>query len=313
MKVAILGGSGFIGQHLCQHLLDEGHEVQVWTREPQDLDISGVQAVKWPLDEAKKHLDVDAIVNLAGETINQRWTPEAKERILHSRVDTTYHIIELIKRKKIAPKVLVNGSAIGYYGTSHSKTFTEEDGSQSDFLSQVSTAWEKAAEQVTMLGVRLVKLRLGLVLSQKGGALSKMMLPMKLYVGGNVGTGRQWVSWVHIQDVVRIMALTVEDETVEGVWNVTAPKPVRMKELTQTLAKALNKPHWLPVPSFMLQLLLGEMSDLILKGQKVLPAKLQAKGYTFKYPDLQSALLSVESPKHSQQNDPKDINDHENE
>ncbi|GAA0370141.1 TIGR01777 family oxidoreductase [Bacillus horti] len=307
MKVAILGGSGFIGTHLTEHLLAAGHQVQIWTRAPEEYDLDyDVELQKWPLDESRKHLDIDAIVNLAGETINQRWTAEAKERILHSRVDTTYHVVQLIKKGFLAPKIIVNGSAVGYYGTSKNKKFKENDPPQNDFLSQVAAAWEKVAEQFKSLNqpIRLVKLRFGLVLGD-GGALPKMALPYKMFAGGRVGSGKQWVSWIHVHDISRMITFALEQEQVEGVYNAVAPHPVMMNELGKTIGQALNRPHWLPAPSFAFQLALGEMSDLLLKGQHVLADKIQHEGFTFAYPKLLPALKQSLQKKSTQEVDDK--------
>lgn len=293
MKVAILGGSGFIGKYLTKHLLDEGYKVEIWTRAPEEYTYTDqVQVEKWPLDLSRKHLDIDVIVNLAGETINQKWTPEAKEGILQSRVDTTYHIYQLISNGYLAPKVIINGSAVGYYGTSAHRKFTESDPPQNDFLAQVTAAWERAADQLSSLQIRLVKLRLGLVLGD-GGALPKMLLPYKLYVGGRLGAGTQWVSWIHIQDVARMVQYVIEHEEVSGVYNAVAPEPVRMNDFGKTIGKVLHRPHWFPAPAFGLKALLGEMSMLILQGQYVIPKRIQEAGFSFEYPSLEAALTNI--------------------
>lgn len=290
MKVAILGGSGFIGRHVMKHLLAEGYDVQIWTRAPEDFhSTDDVQVEKWPLDQSRKHLDIDAIINLAGETINQRWTPEAKERILQSRIDTTYHIYQLISKGYLAPKVLVNGSAIGYYGTSLSKKFTENDPPQNDFLSQVTAAWERAADQFSSLPLRLVKLRFGLVLGD-GGALPKMLLPYKCFIGGKIGSGQQWVSWIQVEDVSRMIQFVLEKEQTEGVYNAVAPNPVKMNDFGKAIGHTLQRPHWFPVPSVGLKAILGEMSMLILQGQHVLPKRILEEGFSFQYPTIEAAI-----------------------
>jgi uncharacterized protein (TIGR01777 family) len=297
MKIAILGGSGFIGSQLTEHLIEKGHQVVIWTRSPEKIDSSKESAIhseKWPLTGESAHPDIDAVVNLAGETINQRWTPQAKERILRSRIETTRALVEIIESKKISPRVLVNGSAIGYYGTSQDLNFTEENERHgSDFLAQVCKAWEKEADQAKNHDVRVVKSRFGVVLGRDGGALPNMLFPYKLFAGGRVGTGQQWMSWVHIDDVVNLLTFALENEALSDALNCTSPHPVRMNQFGRTAGKTLGKPHWLPAPAFAIRLLLGEMSDLILKGQHVLPQKALEKGYSFKFPKLEEGLQDL--------------------
>jgi uncharacterized protein (TIGR01777 family) len=300
MKVAILGGSGFIGSYLTKHLVSKGHEVVIWTRSPEkikseyDFESSAVEAEKWPLEADTLHPNIEAVVNLAGETINQRWTPSAKNRILNSRVKTTQGLIQAIESGKVHPKVLVNGSAIGYYGTSLDMEFTEADHHQGDdFLAQVTMAWEKEADQAKNLGVRVVKARFGVVLGRDGGALPNMLLPYKLFAGGRIGSGQQWMSWIHIKDVVNLLTFTLENEAIEGPLNCTAPFPVRMNQFGETVGKVLSRPHWFPTPGFAMKLLLGEMSDLILKGQHVLPQKALKQGYAFAFPQLEESLQAL--------------------
>jgi uncharacterized protein (TIGR01777 family) len=297
MKIAILGGSGFIGSHLTEHLVEKGHQIVIWTRSPEKIDVtkeSAIQVEKWPLTAESAHPDVDAVVNLAGETINQRWTPQAKERILRSRVETTRALVEIIKTKKIHPRILVNGSAVGYYGTSLDMKFTEEDDHHgSDFLAQVCKAWEKEADKAKNHDVRVVKSRFGVVLGRDGGALPNMLLPYKLFAGGRVGTGEQWMSWVHIDDVISLLAFALENEATKDAFNCTSPFPVRMNKFGRTAGKILKRPHWLPAPEFAIRLLLGEMSDLILKGQLVLPQNALDRGYTFRFPKLEEGLEDI--------------------
>ncbi|GGK28100.1 hypothetical protein GCM10010965_21190 [Caldalkalibacillus thermarum] len=202
-------------------------------------------------------------------------------------------MVRLIREQKLKPKVLVNASAIGYYGTSFEDVFTEESGPGTDFLAKVTQAWEQEAVQAVPLGVRVIRMRLGVVLGKSGGALEKMLLPYRLYIGGTVGSGRQWVSWVHIQDVVRAIRFAISNPDLDGPVNVTAPHPVQMKTFGKTAAKVLGRPYWLPAPGFALKLLLGEMSGLILKGQCVKPDKLLKTGFKFQFPRLEEALRDL--------------------
>ncbi|MDQ0340040.1 uncharacterized protein (TIGR01777 family) [Caldalkalibacillus uzonensis] len=298
MRVAIVGGTGFIGRALIHYLLEQGDQVVLFSRSADVYrtvpDFKHVQLVSWPPQrEAVSLAEMEAVVNLAGETINQRWNSKAKKRILSSRVETTRHLIGLIKEQNLNPKVLINASAVGYYGTSVEDVFTEESGPGADFLAEVTQAWEKEADQAAHYGVRVAKMRLGVVLGHKGGALEKMLLPYRLFVGGTLGSGQQWVSWVHIRDVARAIAFAMVNSDIQGPVNVTAPHPVRMTTFGQTVAKVLGRPHWLPAPGFALKLLLGEMSDLILKGQCVKPDKLLEAGFKFQFPHLEEALRDL--------------------
>jgi uncharacterized protein len=237
----------------------------------------------------------DAIVNLAGETINQRWTRSAKSRILESRREAAARVAEWVERMEKKPQVVVNGSGMNIYGTSETSVFDEGSASYTtDFLSGVVSEWEKAADLIK--GVRLVKIRVGLVLGTDGGALPPMALPYKMGVGGKVGSGRQWLSWIHIQDMVRLIELAIMDETISGPINATAPHPVTNDAFGMALGRVLNRPHWLPVPATAMRLIFGELSDLLLKGQRVLPAKLLEHGFRFEYPELEPALRSLYNP-----------------
>ena len=199
-------------------------------------------------------------------------------------------MVEYIREGVLKPKVVINGSAIGYYGSSSTDRLTEDSPAGNDFLAEVVQAWEKEAETLVGLGVRLIKARIGLVLGLGGGALPNMLLPYKLFLGGNLGTGKQWVSWIHLHDLVRLFAYCLSKTDLEGAINFTAPNPVQMETLGKTIGQVLCRPHWLPAPSWALRLILGEMSDLILKGQRVVPDKALAAGFHYEYPQLGQAL-----------------------
>ncbi|MFD2703869.1 TIGR01777 family oxidoreductase [Salibacterium lacus] len=300
MNIAITGGTGFIGSALTGYLTGLGHHVYILTRNStskQNKDL--ITFVEWlhPDSRPEDHLPVlNAIVNLAGTSINKRWTAENKKAILQSRLEATGEILRVIRALDHKPDVLLNASAVGWYGTSTTAEFTENSTPVSrDFLQYVCQQWEKEAGRAEEEGVRTVFARFGLILDDSEGALPLMMLPYKLFAGGPVGTGRQWYSWVHLQDVIQMLHLVLTHKNVEGPLNITAPNPERMKDFGKTLGNKLNRPHWAPVPSFFIRNLLGEMSLLILEGQKVIPQKALAQGYTFTYPTLDKALHHITS------------------
>lgn len=304
MKVAIAGATGFVGSRLVERLHAEGHQVLVLTR-----NLNAAQNV-FP-NSARPNLEIiaytptesgswqqaiascDGVVNLAGEAIaDGRWTPERKQEILNSRKLGTQKIVEAIAKANPKPSVLVNASAIGYYGTSETATFEETSPPGDDFLAQVCQAWEAEARKVTDTGTRLVILRIGIVLGM-GGAIAKMIAPFKLYAGGPIGTGRQWFSWIYRDDLVNLILQALTRPEIEGVLNATAPNPVRMAEFCHTLGQVLNRPSWLPVPSFALEALLGDGAMVVLKGQQVLPKRTLAKGFEYQYPEVKQALEAI--------------------
>ncbi|MEH2245925.1 TIGR01777 family oxidoreductase [Nostoc sp.] len=265
----------------------------------------------------------DAVVNLAGEPIGEgRWTPERKQEILNSRKLGTQKIVEAIvsanpktavattgnhplaevpsvggsgvgtPATRCLPSVLINASAIGYYGTSETATFDETSLSGNDFLAQVCQAWEAEARKVKDAGVRLVILRFGIVLGN-GGALGKMIPPFKLFAGGPIGSGRQWFSWIHVDDLVNLILQALTKAEIEGVYNATAPNPVRMADLSQALGRVMNRPSWLPVPAFAIEALLGDGAIVVLEGQQVIPKRTVETGFEYKHPNLQSALTQI--------------------
>ncbi len=235
----------------------------------------------------------DAVVHLAGEPIAEsRWTPERKQEILESRQLSTRKIVEAIVQANPKPAVLVNASAVGYYGTSQTATFDETSPAGNDFLAKVCQAWEAEAQKVKEVGVRLAILRLGIVLGN-GGALAKMIPPFQLFAGGPLGTGRQWFSWIHRDDLVNLIIEVLTRPDIEGVLNATAPNPVRMSELCQTIGQTLNRPSWLPVPSIVPELLLGEGAKVVLEGQQVLPKRTTSYGFEYRYPTAKQALAEI--------------------
>lgn len=299
MKIAIAGGTGLVGEALTAELTNKGHEVLILTRKKQadTPSASQIKYVQWLSENARPESElegIDAIVNLAGASINNKWTDDYKRKILESRLQAADEVMRILTVLRKKPEVLVNASAVGYYGTSLTATFTEESAPvEIDFLTDTTQQWEQAALKAEEIGVRVVLCRLGVVLARSGGALPRMTMPYRFFAGGTVGSGRQWLSWIHIKDVVSGMLFAIENRTVVGAVNFTAPEPVSMEQFGKVLSRVLRKPHWLPVPSFMLKLLLGEMSLLVLKGQRVLPQKLESSGFSFQYPTLSSALKNI--------------------
>jgi uncharacterized protein (TIGR01777 family) len=304
MKIAVTGATGFVGSRLVEKLKTEEHQILILTRNPNranrmfpasafpSLEIKTYQPTESG-DWQKAISGCDAVINLAGEPIAERWTPQHKKAILESRQLGTKKIVEAIAQADRQPQVLINASAIGYYGTSETAVFTEDSPSGNDFLAEVCQQWEAQAQSVQSLGVRLVIIRFGIVLGKNGGALAKMIPPFQMFAGGPLGKGNQWFSWIHRDDLINLIREALTDSKWEGVFNGTAPNPVRMNQLCHTLGEVLHRPSWLPVPDFALEFLLGEGSKVVLEGQQVLPQKTQAIGFQYQYPDLKAALQEI--------------------
>ncbi|WP_342431537.1 TIGR01777 family oxidoreductase [Neobacillus sp. FSL H8-0543] len=294
MEIVIAGGSGFIGKKLTDTLLSNGHEVVILTRKIRPAN-GMVSYVRWLEDGANPETVIekaDAFVNLAGVSINDgRWTARHQKQIYDSRMTATDELLRIIFAMAQKPSVLINASAIGIYPAS-TNTIYSEDSSEiaSDFLGRTVLDWEKKAKQAEGHGLRSVFMRFGVVLGNEGGALPLMSLPYKLFLGGTVGSGEQWVSWVHVTDVIQSIAFAIETSELSGPVNVTSPSPVRMKAFGKTIGSVLHRPHWLPVPSFAMKFALGQKSSLVLEGQHVLPKVLMNAGYKFSFPLLDAAL-----------------------
>ena len=303
MKVAITGATGFVGSRLVEKLHDREHQILVFTRNSTKAKkvfpnsaFPNLETIEYNPKESGDWQQAisgcDAVINLAGEPISERWTPQHKREIMESRQLGTRKIVEAIKQAESKPKVLINSSAIGYYGTSETATFDESSASGNDFLAQVCQQWEAEAEKVKEAGLRLVIIRTGIVLGD-GGALAKMIGPFKMFAGGPIGSGRQWFSWIHREDLVNLIIEALKRSDLEGVYNGTAPNPVKMAQFCQTLGEVMHRPSWLPVPEFALELLLGDGAKVVLEGQQVLPKKTQSAGFQYQYPTLKSALTEI--------------------
>lgn len=298
MKIAIAGGTGFIGGYVVDYLLEQQDEVIIISRscDRSKQQNNSLQCVTW--EELENNTDalegLDAIINLSGETINQRWTQRAKQRIRQSRIDVTQRVARIVAKLHNKPEVVLNGSGMSIYGTSLTDEYNESSPHRTnDFLASVVEDWEQAADQIQQ--VRIVKLRIGLALGMHGGALPKMAMPYRLGVGGRVGGGKQWLSWIHIHDMARLIRYCIEHQQITGPVNCTAPKPVINDEFGRALGKALKRPHYFPVPEWTMKLVFGEMSELLLKGQKVIPQKLLGHGFSFTYPELDEALQQLKT------------------
>ncbi len=291
----ITGASGLIGKALQASMAGSDDDLLLASRKAGDDD----DRIQWTVEEGFTETDrlegLDAVIHLAGENISGlRWTDEKKKAIRDSRVIGTRNVVEAISKLKVKPKVLVTSSAIGYYGECGDEEVTESSMPGDDFLAEVAKAWETESRRAEDAGVRTVLLRTGIVLSKDGGALGTMLLPFKLGVGGVIGSGRQWMSWISIDDHVRVIRHVIENESIRGAVNSVAPGPVTNEQFTKILGEVLYRPTILPLPSFAVSMLFGEMGDaLLLSSTRVVPKRLLDSGFEFKYPDLKSALEHI--------------------
>lgn len=300
MRVIITGGTGLIGTALAKSLVTDGHEVYVLSRNPQKHQVlNGVNIEGWDAKTgdswSKLITDDTAIVNLAGAGLaDGRWTEERKKEIVESRTNAGQAVVDAIGQATHRPKVVIQASAVGYYGPSDDSLITEAQPAGGDFSAAVCQQWEAAIQPVIDNGdVRVAIIRSGVVLSMEGGAFPRQLLPFKLFVGGPVGSGQQWYSWIHIEDEVRAIRYLIDKDDASGVFNLTAPNPVSNQEFSFTLARILRRPGVVPVPGFVLQLLFGEMASVLLDGQRVVPHKLQEHGFEFQYPEPDHALRNL--------------------
>ncbi|VAI63873.1 unnamed protein product [Triticum turgidum subsp. durum] len=310
MTVSITGATGFIGRRLVDKLLSEDHKVCVLTRSTSKNKASSVfPASRYPgVTIADKEGDWErcirdstGVVNLAGMPISTRWSPEVKKEILQSRVNVTSKVVDHINTSTSAssngngngPSVFVSATAVGYYGTSETDSFDESSPSGNDYLAHVCREWEGRARQVKQEHVRLVLIRIGVVLGKDGGALAKMIPLFMMFAGGPLGTGTQWFSWIHVDDLVDLIYESLRNPAYTGVINGTAPNPVRLSELCDRLGQVVGRPSWLPVPGLAIKALLGEGATVVLDGQKVLPARATHLGFSYRYPYVRDALKAI--------------------
>ncbi|MEJ5252212.1 MAG: TIGR01777 family protein [Chthonomonadetes bacterium] len=301
MHVAVAGGSGFIGRALVAEILQAGHEVTVLTRDAsraQGRVPDGAQIAQWSPDQPETITDllsrVDAVVNLSGESVAaQRWTPEFKQKLVDSRVNSTRALVQAMRLAEPRPGVLVNASAVGIYGNRGEEELTETSPPGTGFLAELAIRWEGAADEARELGMRVCKLRIGIVLGGGGGALEKMLLPFRLFVGGPFGSGRQWFPWIHLADVTGITLHALTNSAVEGAVNAVAPGIVQLGEFCKALGRVMGRPSWLPVPGFALKLVAGELGESLLWSQRVIPQVALQTGYQFRYPQVEEALRQV--------------------
>ena len=299
-NVLVTGGTGFIGSRVCAALHQQGDTVYVLSRNPEraKTKVESVRAFYgWNPETEKLPTEATngmvAVVHLAGETIAGKWNAEKKQRIRDSRILSTRNLVESLAATDTKPDALVCASAIGYYGDSGDEHFTEVSPPGNDFLAKVCQEWEAEAQKAIDLGIRVVTVRIGLVLGLGGGLLAQVLRPFKMGVGGILGSGRQWMSWVHVDDVVGIVLHALENDEIRGPLNATAPTPVRNTEFTKTLGAVLRRPTLFPIPIFGLKLMMGEFADFIVLSQNVLPEKTEVSGYEFRHRTLESALRDL--------------------
>lgn len=296
MRILITGATGFIGRMLCSSFKAKGDELCILTRKTrlakQRLPLKGLRFIQ-SLEEIQNDEYFDVVINLAGAPISKRWTNSYKKTILQSRLGLTKALIGLFSRLVHKPSVFISGSAIGYYGPQEGQPLNEESGFTSSFSHDLCAAWESEALKAPA-GIRVCLLRTGIVLGANGGALAQMRLPFLLGLGGPFGDGKQWMSWIHMVDMVRLVHFCIENQAISGPINATAPLPVINRDFVKTYAKVLRRPCFLTTPAWVLELVYGQMAlELLLTGQKVLPEKLTTAGFSFIYPSLEIALIAI--------------------
>ncbi|HJQ70673.1 MAG TPA: TIGR01777 family oxidoreductase [Blastocatellia bacterium] len=299
MKILITGATGLIGRPLCRRLTEEGHAVIALSRDPDKVgDLAAAKVFRWQAQAgpppAEAFDSVEAVVHLAGEPIAaRRWSEEQKQRIRDSRVISTRHLVNGMRAAAPRPAALISSSAVGFYGDRGDELVDEDSPPGAGFMPDICREWETEAERASEARIRVVVVRTGVVLAQKGGALEKMLPPFKLGVGGRIGDGRQWFPWIHLSDIVEIFRHAIFSSALGGVINGVAPAVVTNSEFARALARALGRPAIFPVPQFALRLMFGEMADVLLGSQRVAPKRLLASGYEFRYAELQPALADL--------------------
>lgn len=296
MKIVIAGGTGLVGKRLQTLLKKRQAEIIILSTSYEDKAEDGIRYIKWMDGSIPDGLeDATAFINLAGISLNEgRWTPKQKSSILSSRINSTNEIIRIMESLNKKPEVFINASAVGIYKPSETERYTEwHKVMVNDFLSDVVYKWEQAAAHAIELGIRTCYMRFGVILEKKAGAFPLMALPYNLFVGGAIGSGKQWVSWIHAEDAARAILYAIDQQLLVGPVNTVAPNPLRMNDFGKVIAKTFNRPHYFPVPSALLKIALGEKSMLILEGQYVIPEKLNEAGFTFNFPTLEEALYDL--------------------
>lgn len=296
MNLTIAGGTGLVGTAITKRLTADGHSVTLLSRNP-GTSASGASVIQWdartagPWMRAIEH--ADAVINLTGESIGSRWTKAKKDRIVRSRVDAANALVNAIGIAGTKPKALVNASAVGYYGHVEEGEVHESTPPGKDFLAQTTLLWEAAAMKAQAHGIRVVTMRTAFVFGRRADAFRRLQLPFKLFAGGPFGSGVQWFPWIHLDDAAAGYVFAAQEDGLSGPVNLSAPNPVRVRDLARELGRAMHRPAFIPAPAFALKLILGEMSDLLLKGQQVIPSKLLKAGFAFRFPTLPEALQNV--------------------
>ncbi|WP_079200855.1 TIGR01777 family oxidoreductase [Pseudomonas sp. CC6-YY-74] len=296
MHILLTGGTGLIGRGLCRHWTQQGHQLTVWSRTPQRVaELCGAQVRGiGQLDEIGEQA-LDAVVNLAGAPIADRpWTRKRKSLLWASRITLTEQLLAWLQQRQQKPRVLLSGSAVGWYGDGGEREL-KEDSPQitDDFAAQLCGAWEETAQRAEALGIRVVLVRTGLVLAADGGFLARLLLPFRLGLGGPVGDGRQWMPWIHLADQIALIDFLLQQDQASGPYNACAPEPVRNADFARALGRVLHRPALLPAPAFLLRMAFGELAGLLLGGQRALPARLQEAGFRFRFTDLDIALADL--------------------
>ncbi|MDR9415164.1 MAG: TIGR01777 family oxidoreductase [Gracilimonas sp.] len=297
MNILITGGTGFIGEELRMMLLKEGHNLVIVTRNPgkyENESAKNQEFISWDDDLSMQMNTMDAVINLAGENLfGQRWSPEVKKRIQESRVNSTEKLVEAMRNADNPPQVFVSASASGIYGDNGDKVLSEEAKVADDFLAEVCQKWEAASQKASEFGVRVVNPRIGIVLEEGGGALEKMLTPFRLFVGGPVGSGEQYMSWVHRTDLCRALIFPIDNEKFSGAYNVCAPNPVTMNSFAGALGEQMNRPSVFRVPEFVLGIVLGESAKPVTDSIRMQPKKLQISGFEFRFEEIEEALADI--------------------
>ena len=309
MNILITGGTGLIGRALSASLLADGHQASVLTRNPdraRNALASGVLPLKWQnadIEALSRLIETnDAVINLAGESIagenllgilTKRWTDESKKRIQQSRVEMGETLVKAIEMAEKKPQVFIQASAVGYYGVTGDEPLNENAPVGNGFLAETCKLWEDSTVKLEEMGIRRVIIRTGLVLAPKGGILPIMLLPFRLFAGGKLGRGEQFVPWIHLEDEVNAIRFLLNAEDARGAYNLSAPQPVKQRELAKIVGRLLRRPSFIPAPAFALQLALGEKSTLVLDGQRAIPEKLVTEGFSFSHKDFESALKTL--------------------